>query len=62
MTTPRYFLLRYDTENPKSDEMEGFLAKALSVHHREEIPVTLFCTGKTVDERYNKIRYICFGN
>ena len=56
MTTPRYFLLRYDTEHPKSDEMEGFLSKVLSVHHQEEIPVTLFCTGKTLDERREEFK------
>lgn len=51
MLENRYFLLRYDTENPKADEMAGFLPKVLDVHQREEIPVTLFCTGKTLDER-----------
>ncbi|MHC4886837.1 MAG: polysaccharide deacetylase family protein [Planctomycetota bacterium] len=51
MSPPRYFLLRYDTENPRGDEMLGFLPKVLEVHARESIPVTLFCTGQTLEAR-----------
>jgi len=36
--------------------MEGFLSKVFSVHYQEEIAVTLFCTGKTLDERREKFK------
>jgi peptidoglycan/xylan/chitin deacetylase (PgdA/CDA1 family) len=36
--------------------MRGFLAKAIEVHRRHEIPVSFFCTGGAIDARETEFR------
>ncbi|MCH2176488.1 MAG: hypothetical protein MK193_12250 [Lentisphaeria bacterium] len=50
METP-IFLLRYDTECPDSEIMSGFLEAVIKRHKAGEIPITLFCTGETLNKR-----------
>ena len=49
-TDDKLMLMRYDTEwwgEPAG--MAGFLEKLVEVHRRDEIPVTMFCRGFTLE-------------
>jgi peptidoglycan/xylan/chitin deacetylase (PgdA/CDA1 family) len=46
----KLMLMRYDTEWwGEPAEMAGFLEKLVEVHRRDEIPVTMFCRGLTLE-------------
>ena len=46
----KLMLMRYDTEWwGEPAEMAGFLEKLVEVHRQDEIPVTLFCRGLTLE-------------
>jgi hypothetical protein len=50
MAKEKLMLMRYDTEWWGSPgEMAGFLEKLVEVHRQDEIPVTLFCRGFTLE-------------
>jgi len=50
-------LLRYDTEWwGAPEEMAGFLEKLLEVHRKDDIPVTLFCRGFTLENMKDEFR------
>ena len=46
----KLMLMRYDTEWwGEPAEMAGFLEKLVEVHRQDEIPVTMFCRGLTLE-------------
>ena len=46
----KLMLMRYDTEWwGEPQEMSGFLEKVVEVHRRDNIPVTMFCRGFTLE-------------
>lgn len=50
-------LMRYDTEwwgDPA--EMNGFFEKLIEVHRRDQIPVTMFCKGATLESMEGEFR------
>ena len=53
----KLMLMRYDTEwwGPPS-AMKGFLEKLVEVHRKDQIPVTLFCKGATLEAMESEFR------
>jgi len=50
MESQKLMLIRYDTEWwGEPAEMAGFLEKVVEVHRKDEIPVTMFCRGFTLE-------------
>ena len=55
----KLMLLRYDTEWwGEPAEMAGFLEKLVKVHRQDEIPVTMFCRGFTLENM--KLEFTAF--
>jgi peptidoglycan/xylan/chitin deacetylase (PgdA/CDA1 family) len=52
----KLMLIRYDTERDDPAEMAGFFECLVDVHRRHEIPVTLFCKGRSIDAREAEFR------
>jgi peptidoglycan/xylan/chitin deacetylase (PgdA/CDA1 family) len=53
----KLMLMRYDTEwwgDPS--EMRGYFEKVVEVHRRDQIPVTLFCKGETLEAMEDEFR------
>lgn len=52
----RILLFRYDVESTDAEKMRGFLRQMVSVHRRDHLPVTLFCTGGALDARVQEFQ------
>jgi len=56
----KVMLLRYDTERSDAEQMAGWLEKVIEVHRADEIPISMFCLGHTLENRGQEFR--AFGN
>lgn len=50
------FMFRYDTESTETENISGFLERAVEIHRKYAIPATFFCTGGAIDAREGEFR------